>query len=364
MLLALDRPAEDQLRAIARHQARQFADAPGRHAADGLGPFGGALDLVLGLAFDIGDEFLEAHGIGLDEFPVVQLLFPQGMDKAQHQRHVRHGVDVLVFAAQVVARLAFHRVDADHRDLAAGHLLLEPRQMLVGLVRFGVPPHLQVLDRVAGPEHQHLRLLEDDLPRRALRVHLGRPEHIGQDGLAGAGRVVARRADAVAVHPHRPQHMVAAAMHLSHRAPADVAHVQPPRAVVLLDTLQLVIDQIQRFVPAHPDEPVVAARRLARLARGRARAPVAIPVQAHHRVTHARWAVQHVERAVQNRRGVLVELEWLYFHHVAGHDPRPEGAPMGAREPPAAGIGRGRGRGRGPHHIAIAQKRRHHEGTQ
>jgi hypothetical protein len=88
VLLALHRPAEDELGAVPGHQAGELADALGRHAADLLGPLGRLLDLVLGLAFEVGQEAVEAQRVGVEELLVVQAFLHQRVRDGEHQRHV------------------------------------------------------------------------------------------------------------------------------------------------------------------------------------------------------------------------------------------------------------------------------------
>ena len=86
VLLALHRPAEDELGAVLGHQAGEFADALCRHAADLLGPLGRLLDLVFDLAFEVGQEAVEAQRVGVEEFLVVQAFLHQRVRDGEHQR--------------------------------------------------------------------------------------------------------------------------------------------------------------------------------------------------------------------------------------------------------------------------------------
>ena len=263
----------------------------------------------------------------------MQAFLHQRVRDGEHQRHVGHRVDVLVLgAAEVVQRLAPDRVDADHLDRLVGHLLLELLEVGVGLVGLGVPAHLQVLDRVVGPKHDELAFLEDHVPGGALRIHLGRAEHVGQDHLPGAGRVVADGADAAAVHADAAHHVVAAAMHLADRAPAHAAGVQRPRAVVLLHALEFFVEQVERLVPAHAHEAVVAALA------GVAEVALAVPVQTHHRVAHAGRAVDQAEQALDHLRRVLVVLEGADIDHAVADHLGADGAEVRAGDLPGGDV--------------------------
>ena len=263
-----------------------------------------------------------------------------------------------MLAIEIVQRLAPDRIDRDHADGLVGHLLLELAKIFIGLVGFGVPAHLQVFHRIVGEQHQQLGFFENDLPRGALRIHLGGPQHIRQDHLPGAGRVVAGGADAATMHAHRAQHVVAAAMHLANRAPAHVGGVQRPRAVILLDAFQLFVNQVEGLVPAHAHEAVVAAlQAVAVLA-------ILVPVEAHHRIAHPRRAVDDAERALEDIGRMAVELERHDLDHLVGFHTGTEGPPVRTGELPARPVlAVERSRLQRLHHIGRQQQRGRHGGA-
>jgi len=239
VLLALDRPTEDQLGAVGGQLPGEFTNDIGLYATDRLGPFGGLLCLVFCLTQQIGQKLFEPERIGIQELLVVEILHIQRMRNGQHERHVGLRVDVELLAAQVVLGLGAHRIDADYLDLATGDLLLELCQIGIGLMGLTVPTHLEVFHRIGGPEHDGLAVLQDQRPGGALGVNLGGTEHIRQDSLSGAGGVVAHLLDEGAVHADCTLHVVAAAVQLAGRPPAGLASVQYPGSKVGLDTFQL-----------------------------------------------------------------------------------------------------------------------------
>ncbi len=335
MLLALNGPAEDQLGAALGHQPRQLANTLGRHTTDGRCPFRRFLNLVFGLALQVGQETIEAQGVGLEEILVVEVFLDQHMGDGQHHGHVGHRVDVLVGAAQVVLRLALDRIQANDLDFLGRDLFLELFKVGVRFVGLGVPADLQVLDRVIGPEDDGLAFLEDQLPRSALRVDLGRAQHIRQDGLAGTGGIVAHRAHAATMHADGADHVVATAVHLPHRAPAHAGGVQGPGAVVFLHALKLFVEQVQRLVPADAHKTVVTALR------GVAVVAFFVPVQPHHGVTDARRAVDQAGDALDHLGRVFVVFERAHFHHPVVDHLGADGAKVRAGDLPARKIGTG-----------------------
>ena len=332
MLVTLDGPADHQHGARLGHLARQIADGFGRNTANLRRPFRGLFDIVFGLAEEVGQKAVETQGVGVDELLVVEIFGVQRVRHRQHQRHVGQRIDVLMRAIEVIAGLGAHRVNAENLDFLFGDLFLEFGEVGVGFVGFSVPAHLLVLDRVAGPPDDELRLLEQDVPGRALRIDLGRTKNVRQDDLAGTGRIVAGGTDCPTVHPDSAQHVVAAAMHLPDRAPADVTRVQRLRAVVLLDTLQFFVKEVNGLIPGNADEAVVTALGAVTLF------TVLVPVQAHHRITDTRGTVDRADQSVDHFGRMGVVFKRLDLDHTVALDAGANRAPERTGDFPAGKV--------------------------
>ena len=329
VLATLDRPASHDEGTFLGHPTGEVPDFVGGNLGDVRRPVG-VLGLAVALSRQVGHEFLETHGVFLEELLIVKFLGIQRVRNTQHDRRVGLRTRRDPFRVEVSSGLGLARVDHHHgRSLG-----LERLEALETLMIRRSKTDVQGDQRIGAPDYHQFGGLHHAGPCRLRRIHFQSADHARQDSLRGTGAVVAHRGGIASMQVHQLGQCGARIVQAGGTPPSHVADVEAGRSELGLDALQFADHQVQCLIPRHAHEFAVAAFA------GVALRPLLEEAFAYHRILDPTGRVDQRRRPVDHlRHRMRVFLERQRLDEAAVFDHRAHDAPVSRGQ---HALGRGR----------------------